>query len=698
MKYTSNYNLKKPEPSVDYYDKENDNFNMDAIDGVLKEHADGISAIESELTKVSQTIVLDKDGQSKVATDSQDSPARIVELGGVTMYNQIKLIVDIPYVPAGTGSRIKFNLDGTVSRDNNYNATKQTINAITGNSYFIYAETDNPILYANFVGIQYSDGTTTQGSALIGGDGASIATAIIVATKTLLANPYVIENNRGITTSSKFRKVFCVQLPGTPQSLYTTTQLSRIVGEYFEGLQSQTKVGLVSRNKNIVVNGNAKNGTSGWKLGIGASVTIENNMFKVSTTSSAKAMYQPIKVKKNTYYYLSGIIAPGTATPLLRVFEHESNTRVILLENRCFNTGNRDTVDVSLGLNSVGDAYFSEIQLVEGTASTDYVENVQEQLIINATKSNKFEFSQVPNGTKNTYEVAENGEEACWKRNNSIQFASSDISIVTTPANIDYVRFIKPLDSADYGNTNAQEGKNKLRNYQYDVYDDDSSKFWKFVTASATTWALIVPKGTFANNSEAQTYFALDKFVYEIKTPIKIEPKDYPVYGIVKTGSIASNSDYTEFIQHSADLYSDVKIQYSATLAQSMEDIKTTLYSHQIMLDAKANKKQENWFDPTLLNGWSNYGGVYSNVSYFKDDIGFVHLRGSIVGGINTQGTTLFILPADCRIGINNYGIFPVISSNALGSIQIYSDGRVVIYAGTSTIISLDGISFRAEG
>jgi len=55
-------------------------------------------------------------------------------------------------------------------------------------------------------------------------------------------------------------------------------------------------------------------------------------------------------------------------------------------------------------------------------------------------------------------------------------------------------------------------------------------------------------------------------------------------------------------------------------------------------------------------------------------------------------------LPADCRIGINNYGIFPVISSNALGSIQIYSDGRVVIYAGTSTIISLDGISFRAEG
>lgn len=40
MKYTTNYNLKKPEPLLDFYNKENDNGNMDIIDAELKNLSD----------------------------------------------------------------------------------------------------------------------------------------------------------------------------------------------------------------------------------------------------------------------------------------------------------------------------------------------------------------------------------------------------------------------------------------------------------------------------------------------------------------------------------------------------------------------------------------------------------------------------------------------------------------------------------
>jgi hypothetical protein len=36
----------------------------------------------------------------------------------------------------------------------------------------------------------------------------------------------------------------------------------------------------------------------------------------------------------------------------------------------------------------------------------------------------------------------------------------------------------------------------------------------------------------------------------------------------------------------------------------------------------------EPWITPAFQNGWSNYGGSYSQAGYYKDNNGIVHLSG----------------------------------------------------------------------
>lgn len=62
-------------------------------------------------------------------------------------------------------------------------------------------------------------------------------------------------------------------------------------------------------------------------------------------------------------------------------------------------------------------------------------------------------------------------------------------------------------------------------------------------------------------------------------------------------------------------------------------------------LDGKANKQQEDWITPTLLNGWTVVSG--SSAEYMKDDMGFVHIRGEFQG-IQSL-TTIFSLPTGYR-------------------------------------------------
>lgn len=109
------------------------------------------------------------------------------------------------------------------------------------------------------------------------------------------------------------------------------------------------------------------------------------------------------------------------------------------------------------------------------------------------------------------------------------------------------------------------------------------------------------------------------------------------------------------------------------------------------LFNSKANKAQEAWITPPLLNGWTTN---ISTPQFMKDSLGFVHFRGRIVSGAN--GTVVFILPAGYR---------PAVSSGLLGMTAAGTDGRINIYPNGNFEVStysqylyLDGITFKAEG
>ena len=106
-----------------------------------------------------------------------------------------------------------------------------------------------------------------------------------------------------------------------------------------------------------------------------------------------------------------------------------------------------------------------------------------------------------------------------------------------------------------------------------------------------------------------------------------------------------------------------------------------------------AKKVQEAGIAPTLLNGWVNYGGLYSPAKYWKDTIGMVHLQGLIKSG--TIGTVAFVLPAGYRPLYRM--TFPTVSDGAFADVVVVPDGSVIMQAGSVTSFFLDGIAFRAE-
>ena len=112
-------------------------------------------------------------------------------------------------------------------------------------------------------------------------------------------------------------------------------------------------------------------------------------------------------------------------------------------------------------------------------------------------------------------------------------------------------------------------------------------------------------------------------------------------------------------------------------------------------LDLKANKAQEAWIAPTLLNGWVNYGSVYETAGFYKDDMGRVHLKGFIKDGATTAGLNIFVLPVGYRPSAVQWFVC-ALTGGTVGRIGISPNGDVSVITVSSQFTALDGISFKA--
>lgn len=101
------------------------------------------------------------------------------------------------------------------------------------------------------------------------------------------------------------------------------------------------------------------------------------------------------------------------------------------------------------------------------------------------------------------------------------------------------------------------------------------------------------------------------------------------------------------------------------------------------------------WIAPTLLNGWSNFGGGHAVAGYRRMN-GVVHLKGLIKSG-TIGGVAALNLPAGFRPA--EQLLLPgADGTNATnGRIDIYPNGDVQMVSGNNAFFGLNGICFPAD-
>lgn len=148
-----------------------------------------------------------------------------------------------------------------------------------------------------------------------------------------------------------------------------------------------------------------------------------------------------------------------------------------------------------------------------------------------------------------------------------------------------------------------------------------------------------------------------------------------------------------ELVAHKASTsnpHNVTKAQVGLGNADNTSDLnKPVSTATQTALNLKANKVQEAWITPTLIGGWVTDSFA---PQYMKDEMGFVHFRGMMKGG--TMTSPAFVLPLGYRPERSNY--IPIYTANAGSLIVIFSSGDAIPYSGSTSRVSLDGVTFKA--
>lgn len=136
--------------------------------------------------------------------------------------------------------------------------------------------------------------------------------------------------------------------------------------------------------------------------------------------------------------------------------------------------------------------------------------------------------------------------------------------------------------------------------------------------------------------------------------------------------------------------FTALQAQVNLSLADKAKQ--TDLIALSAQLNEKANKSQEAWITPTLLNGWVHFDNV-RKLKYYKDNLGRVHIKGMVKEGV--AGVAIFELPAQYRPGELTGDIIYFRDGFSGTGLRINSSG--IVSADTTGIRSFDGVSFRGE-
>lgn len=102
------------------------------------------------------------------------------------------------------------------------------------------------------------------------------------------------------------------------------------------------------------------------------------------------------------------------------------------------------------------------------------------------------------------------------------------------------------------------------------------------------------------------------------------------------------------------------------------------------------------WTAVTFQNSWANFFNTHATAAYRKLPDGSVEVKGLVTKSTTpTAGEVIFTLPVGFRPLETR--MFPTISNNALGRVDVLNNGNVVFSLGSNVWFSLQTIRFTAE-
>lgn len=188
--------------------------------------------------------------------------------------------------------------------------------------------------------------------------------------------------------------------------------------------------------------------------------------------------------------------------------------------------------------------------------------------------------------------------------------------------------------------------------------------------------------------ANASGYNRIDIIVLDIDTTTKATTVK-AVPGTPSSSPTAPLPTATQLVLAQVAIGNNVSVINTANITDkrvNVDILNSSLASRAIVI-------QPAWTAPTLLNGWVNLGSVNSIISYMKDTLGFVHLKGH--GKTGAVGTIMFNLPVGCRPAETLD--FATICSSGIANISITGAGNVNVTTGNTTWTGLDGITFKSE-
>ena len=469
---------------------------------------------------------------------------------------------------------------------------------------------------------------------------------------------------------------------------------------YFEGIKSAGEEGffdIVSCGKNLIDN----------SIDFEKVIYRENNKYIIPSGTSVGwyGLNKPIKLKANTQYTFSfpgfsdcgARIALSYAPGTFSATNNPSNIYVNIRKDKyTFTTNDNSYIYLAI----CTDGIYSNtkpmvefnLQLEEGANVTEY--EIYKKSIIGCQLDEQLR--SLPNGVKDEMDL-EKGK--LIKQIGKMVLSGSENWKLTATQLTNTVTAYLDIKGKQNGFCISDKFSTVTNQTDYTSYDNE---FIQSLTSSVnfTRIALRILKTKLLTQDIAGFKAWLQAnpttIYYELEAPIETT---IDIINNLRTYDGTTNI-FTQGSLIEPNIYCKVPSDVITALDTRQSTVKGKLFSsadarlEEIEQDVKNIVTPSEWITPTLTNGWVNFGDTKSTLQYMKDRLGFVHLKGQIKNGVATAAFAN--VPAGYR-PLQELKI-PIINGTSVKTLTILPAGFLVSYdATTNTMLSVDGVTFRAE-